>query len=90
MSDINLFLEEVQQGEPDDESVAFPLTFTNFARKRLLRRNGNQLFGNWNNSFGAACIDPFNNKYIQVGSIVSIDEVGRCDSGDVVVMVVHY
>lgn len=75
--------------EAPDNPVA--LAFTNFSRKDLLRNVNGQLYGNWNPSFGGACIDPYANKYINQGSVISLREVGTCaQSGYAIVMAEHY
>ncbi len=67
------------------------LMFTNYARADLVMRRGDLLYGNWSPSFAGACIDPYNNRTIQRGSIQSLNEVGRCDrTGYVIFQAVHY
>ena len=64
--------------------------YTSFSLKEKLREKDGKIWGNWNSSFTAACIDPFDNKYIENGSVISKEEVGNCSgSSKIVVKYVH-
>jgi hypothetical protein len=61
-----------------------PLDFLNYARKDTIYKNSGLVFGNWAPSFAQACVEPFQH-YIQEGAVISLSEVGRCDSGSIIV-----
>lgn len=79
--------EEPTNGQPAAMTAGPP--YTNFSLKEKLREKDGRIWGNWNPSFAGACIDPFDNKYIEKGSVISKAEVGKCSSGKVVVKYVH-
>jgi len=80
---------EPTNGQPAPATAGPP--YTNFSLKEKLRENDGKIWGNWSSSFAGACIDPFDNRYIEKGSVISMEEVGKCSgSGKPVVKFVHY
>lgn len=64
--------------------------YTSFSQKRFIYRDSGRLYGQWSSAFAGACIGTVGNNYLQEGSIQSLDEVGRCDNGQVIVRAVTY
>ncbi len=70
-----------------EQSVA-PLLFTNYSRKENVYQAGDQLYGNWSQSFAGACSSGIPNS-IRIGSIISLEDVGDCSPDTPVIMCVH-
>jgi hypothetical protein len=67
------------------------LTYTNFTRKDLMTKKDGKIWGNWNTSFGAACLNPMTNKYIEEGAVIQLKDVGKCSgSGYTIIMCESY
>jgi hypothetical protein len=64
--------------------------WTNFAREdKMIRRNG-KLYGNWENSFAGACGFTDFSHWIEEGSIISLEKIGACADGKIIIKAVHY
>ncbi|MCA1373577.1 hypothetical protein I6F16_08220 [Bradyrhizobium sp. IC4060] len=56
-----------------------------YSRAEILRKSGDQLFGNWAVDLPAACRSATRDKYVLISKIVSIETAGTCpDNAEVV------
>ena len=49
-----------------------------YSRAEILRKSGDQLFGNWAVDIPAACRSATRDKYVLISEIVSIETAGTC------------
>jgi hypothetical protein len=94
MSNNNFDLDSIPKITEDPANVQpAPITFsppyTNFSLKEKLRQKDGKIFGNFSSSFTETCISQIE-RFIEAGSVISMEEVGKCSgSGSVVVKFTH-
>lgn len=71
------------------ESPSTRLTSVHFSIKSAVYRSDGYLHGRWEASFDSACRAVYPN-FLQEASVVRIQELGACSSGEIILMCEHY
>ena len=84
LEDIPQLTQEPADSRPAERSGGPP--HTSFALRDLMREFQGKVYANWVDSFTAACIDTFDNRFLEKASIISIKNDGRCSVSNRVVV----
>lgn len=89
MSDMkSLNVSDIPEMSSIIRSTAGSGEYVNYAQKRSLSRQGGLIYGQFNPSFGGACQwNPIGS--IEAASVLKIEDVGSCETGEPVVRVTH-